>query len=203
MGVSSYPYGRGASARAPDVPQGFAPRGFTLMELLVTLTVAGILLAIALPSFSSFVRDSRLTTETDTLLYDMNLARSEAVKLDTTVEVCASTDHATCSGVGGNWATGWIVLCPAACPPGLGASPALLLVSPAIATGNTVTERLLGATSVNFSSTGQTGAGDLQFVFCDSRGAADGRDVEVNSIGEITASSNPGKTVSGVALAGC
>ena len=202
MGGASFLHGRGASVRAMRRRRAFLLRGFTMMELLVTLTVAGILLAIAMPSFSSFVRDSRLTTETDTLLYDMSLARSEAVKLDTTVELCASSDHATCSGIT-DWTDGWIVLCPANCPAGLGASPALLLVAPAITSGNTMTEQLTGASSVSFNSTGQTGAGNLQFVFCDTRGAAYGRDVEVNSIGEVQASAAPGQTVAGTALAGC
>lgn len=191
--------GVGAGVQRLRARQRFAPRGFTLIELLVTLTVAAVLLGIAMPSFSNFVRDSRLTTETDTLLYDMNQARSEAVKLDTTVELCASSDHATCSGT---WTDGWIVLCTAACPAGLGGSPAVLLIAPPITSGNTVSEQIGGALAVNFNSTGQTGA-SFQFVFCDTRGAAYGRDLEIDSIGEIQASSTPGQTVAGNALGGC
>jgi type IV fimbrial biogenesis protein FimT len=189
--------GRWRKARPERV---FRWRGFTLIELLVTLTVAGILLGLAMPSFSSYVENSRLSTETGTLAYALNLARSEAVKTDTTIEVCASSDGATCTGT---WDSGWIVLCPANCPAGLGASPALLLVSPAVSTGNTVNEQISGATSVSFTSTGQNTSGDLRFVFCDRRGAGSGRDIEVNSIGEINPSSTPGQTVSGTALGGC
>lgn len=199
MSGVSYMRGVGASVHRMRARQRFSPRGFTLIELLVTLTVAGILIAIAMPAFSSFARDSRLTTETDTLLYDMNQARSEAVKLDTTVELCASSDQATCSGT---WTDGWIVLCTANCPAGLGSSPAVLLIAPAITSGNTVSEQIANAVAVNFSSTGQTGA-SYQFVFCDSRGAAYGRDVEINSIGEIEASPTPGQNVAGTALGGC
>jgi type IV fimbrial biogenesis protein FimT len=178
----------------------FSLRGFTLIELLVTLAVASILLGIAMPAFSSFVQNTRLADEANTLVYDMNLARSQAVKLDTTVQVCASSDHATCNSM--NWADGWIVLCPANCPPGLGAAPALLLVAPAVNTGNTAREELANATMINYLSTGQTGGAALQFVFCDRRGAAYARDVEINLIGEITSSSTPGQSVSGTAL-GC
>lgn len=171
-----------------------------MIELLVTLTVAGILLAIALPSFSSFVQNTRLATEANTLAFDMNLARSEAVKLDVPIQVCASSDGATCSGT---WNNGWIVMCPANCPASLGATPAILQVSPALRTGNTVREEITGASTVSFLNAGQTGVPNLQFVFCDSRGAGEGRDVEVNSAGGITSSSTPGQTASGTAIGAC
>ncbi|HTT06483.1 MAG TPA: GspH/FimT family pseudopilin [Steroidobacteraceae bacterium] len=202
MSGASSKQGGGASVQPLRSGRAFALRGFTLIELLVTLAVAAILLGIAMPAFSSFVQNSRLSTEANTLAYDMNLARSEAVKLDATVVVCASADHATCNSM--SWTDGWIVLCTAACPPGLGGTPALLLVAPAITSGNTIDEKLTpGATMVSFLSTGQTGTGNLQFVFCDRRGVTYGHDVEVNSIGEITSASTPGETVAGNPLGGC
>jgi len=174
-------------------------RGFTLVELMVTITVGGILLAIAAPSFRSYVQNSRLTSEADSMIYSLNLARDEAVKDDTTIEVCASSDGATCVGT---WANGWIVVCPANCPAGLGAAPAVLQVSPAVSTGNTVTEEISGATAINYSSSGQTGS-QYQFVFCDNRGVTHGQDVEINLIGRVETAANPGQTVSGAALAAC
>jgi type IV fimbrial biogenesis protein FimT len=172
-----------------------------MIELLVTLAVAAVLMGLAMPAFSSFVQNSRLATEANTLVYDLNVARSEAVKFDVPVELCASNDGATCSG--GGWNTGWIVLCPANCPPGLGVAPVKLLGAAPLNNSNTVTEEIAGASAVTFLSAGQTAGGKLQFVFCDSRGAAFGRDVEVNSIGEINSASNPGQSVSGTALGGC
>jgi len=168
------------------------------MELLITMTVGGILLAIAAPSFRNYVQNTKLTSQADALIYSLNLARDEAVKEDTTIDVCASSDGATCNGT--SWAQGWIVLCPGPCPAGVGA--AALQVSPAVSTGNTVAEEIAGATTVSYSSAGQTGA-QFQFVFCDNRGPTFAQDIEVNQIGRIEAGASAGETVNGAALATC
>lgn len=54
--------------------------GFTLIEVMVTITVLAIMLAIAAPSFVNLIENSRVRTQADTLLTAINLARSEAVK---------------------------------------------------------------------------------------------------------------------------
>jgi type IV fimbrial biogenesis protein FimT len=174
---------RGASSSA----------GFTLVELMITLLVGAILLGIAVPSFRNFVQDSRLTTESNSLVYSLNLARSEAVKSDGSVEVCASTNGTSCGGL---WASGWIV-----CTPSPDCTTVLQASAP-IATGNTISEQISGATMLNFLSNGQTGQA-YQFVFCDNRGVSVGRDVEIDLIGRIEAAQNAGQQVSGAALAGC
>ena len=83
-----------------------APPGFTLVELMVTIAIVAILTAIALPSFSTSIRNSRLASTTNEFIAAVNLARSEAVKSNRTAQVCASADGATC---GTNWSQGWIV----------------------------------------------------------------------------------------------
>ena len=167
--------------------------GFTIIELMVTLLVGAILLSIAVPSFRNFVQDSRLTTESNSLVYSLNLARSEAVKRDGGVKVCASSDGSSC---GGTWAQGWIVCAPAS------DCTTVLHATPAVATGNTVDDLLSGASDLTFSAGGQTGQA-YRFVFCDVRGASDARDVEVDVIGRVQAASNAGQDLSGHALAGC
>ncbi|MBM0105164.1 GspH/FimT family pseudopilin [Steroidobacter sp. S1-65] len=66
--------------------------GFTLLELMITVTVAAILLGIGVPAFSDIIRNNRLTAGSNDLLHSTQRARSEAVKRQTTVAVCATAN---------------------------------------------------------------------------------------------------------------
>ena len=83
-------------------------RGFSIIELMLTITVMGILLGIAVPSFMDTVRNNRLISQNNEFIGSLNLARSEALKRSGSVSVCASADQLTCSG-STNWTTGHIV----------------------------------------------------------------------------------------------
>src|SRR3974390_1606006 len=82
--------------------------GFTLLELMTTLTIAAILLSIGVPSFRYVTTANRASSEINALLGDLQLARAEALREGVYVTVCASTDGATCAGATA-WNTGWIV----------------------------------------------------------------------------------------------
>ena len=84
------------------------PLGVTLIELLVTLSVLSILLAVGVPSFSHFSTSSRLNSYSNTLFSHMALARSEAIKRNSRVVVCKSSDGLSCTN-SGNWSQGWVV----------------------------------------------------------------------------------------------
>lgn len=62
-------------------------RGFTVLELLATITVAAILVTVGIPSFTEMVRNNRITTQTNELVTALNLARIEAVKRGRNMEV--------------------------------------------------------------------------------------------------------------------
>jgi len=81
-------------------------RGFTLVELMVTIAIVAILAAIAFPNFEASIRSNRIATSTNELIGALTLARSEAMRSPGGAVVCASSDGANCTG---SWNQGWIV----------------------------------------------------------------------------------------------
>ena len=80
--------------------------GFTLLELMVTIAIMAILLAIGVPSFQSSLRSNRVATTSNELLASLSLARSEGIKSTRGGGVCASANGTSC---GTDWNQGWMV----------------------------------------------------------------------------------------------
>jgi type IV fimbrial biogenesis protein FimT len=88
--------------------------GFTLTEVLITIAIVGILTAVAVPNYQAFIINSRLTTQANEFLSMINLTRSEAVKRNTRVTMCKSSNGTTClvnplTDMTASWQPGWIV----------------------------------------------------------------------------------------------
>ena len=86
-------------------------RGVTLTELLIGLSILAILAGIGAPSFSNSVKNSRQASAYNNLIGSMHLARSEAIKRNTNVTVCArlTSTRTAAPACGLNWANGWLV----------------------------------------------------------------------------------------------
>ena len=85
--------------------------GFSLVELLVTVTLVAVLLAVGLPSYQSVTTSNRMAGEMNALMGDLQVARSEAVKQGSTVTICPTISTAApyaCSN-SGSWSGGWVI----------------------------------------------------------------------------------------------
>jgi type IV fimbrial biogenesis protein FimT len=82
--------------------------GLTLIELLTTISIMVILLALVVPSFHDAFLNSKLTNQANGFVSSLILARSEAIKTNSRVTLCKSANGSTCLTTGG-WQEGWIV----------------------------------------------------------------------------------------------
>lgn len=116
------------------------PRGFTLIELMVTISIAAILLAIGVPSFQAIIENNRLATQSNELITAVSLARSEAIKRGVDISITPNTL---------DYVNGWCVHTGVACNAGteLRQFPALRGMVIAVDTGN--------GTVVTFNGRGQ------------------------------------------------
>jgi len=160
-------------------------QGFTLIELIITLIISAILLAIGVPSFNSFLKDNLLTTQINELVTSINLTRSEAIKRGFSATICKSNTGTSCTG---NWSDGWVVFDDQDADGTVDSGETIIRVHSALQGGNTLT---FGSTNrITYSSQGiSTGFNDT-FKLCDSRGATKAKGVIVSNTGRVRLASD-------------
>ena len=83
--------------------------GLTLIELMVTVAVLGILAAWGYPAFTGLVSQMQYNRTRDALVDTLSAARNDAIFNSRTVRVCASLNGSSCDPTPTDWDTGWIV----------------------------------------------------------------------------------------------
>lgn len=83
--------------------------GFTLIELMVTMVIVGILVMVGGPSLSTFMSGGLLVSSSNELVSGIHITRSEAIKLNRKVTICVSSNGTSCLVGSNKWQKGWIV----------------------------------------------------------------------------------------------
>ncbi|ASJ72403.1 GspH/FimT family pseudopilin [Granulosicoccus antarcticus] len=173
-------------------PDRHQARGFTLMELLITVSVAAILMATAAPGFQSLIQQSKQESRVNELTGALYYARSEAIKRSSRISVCARSSNTSC---GTNWDKGWIVFIDNGATPGvIDTSESVLKVASSLPSGfrvkNTaIVQGASEATQRSYVRFGPRGLsnwrGSGTFTFCDGRGTSAARAINVSMSGDV------------------
>ena len=177
-------------------------KGFTLVELLVALAVAGVLLGLGVPSFVGAIRNAQLNAPWAELRSALFLARSEAVKGSHVVSVCARASDTTC---GADWDAGWLVYVedPAAAAGAVGAGTILRVADPvgdgidlkSAGSYNRAASGVAARGFIRYLATGEADWTNGTFTVCDERGAEEALALNVALTGDIRTARASGEVV--------
>lgn len=84
--------------------------GFTMIEIMVSLAVLGILASIAVPSFTDTIKKYRIKAIQQELVASMQLARTEAIRRGTPIGLIREINAADCTVNGASWNCGWRIV---------------------------------------------------------------------------------------------
>ncbi len=160
--------------------------GFTLIELMIVMVIVAIFVTVGVPNFQNMISDNRLSTQANSLVSSLQLARSEALKLRTPVSVCRSVDGATCAGAGA-WETGWLVFLDSNENGDVDGQQIIQNIS-GLSSSNTIRASAAPFTDfVNYQPTGLQSAGAGNFRICNGNNpdVDQGREISISPTGRI------------------
>lgn len=178
-------------------------KGLTLIELMVTISILAILMALAVPSFQSMIASSNLTTTTNDLVATFAQARSDAIRRGKRVTVCMSADSLECTTTGA-WSQGWIMFhddVHTGTDAAVGSDKTVIKAASSALTNNLMIKTTNGMFYVSYGADGQSkqmngapGFGTIR-ICSDSSALTDdtrSRDIVINFAGRVNVTKETG-----------
>ena len=155
-----------------------ALRGFTLIELLVVVAIAGVLAVLALPSMRDLVVANRMKTLSLDLYSSLALARSEAIK--------RNTSNVSMIAESGGWQNGWKVCYDANADGACGSAEPLLITGDAVDPTMTLTGPVGNIVTYNRDGRLATAAASFRITAVSANAQSPIRCVDVGPSGRPT-----------------
>ena len=160
--------------------------GFTLIELMITISLLAVLITLGVPALQSTTRSNTVVAKSNSFLSAVRIARSEATKRRDSVIICASDTQTNCNNANG-WSDGWVVFVDDGITAGVFDAGEDIITSYILPTGFTVARAAGGADQIIFSATGISDSTvDQFFDFCIAN-ATNGRNFVIERSGLISA----------------
>ncbi len=156
--------------------------GFSLIELIVTLSVAAIILSIGVPGFQTIVQNNRMSADLNRLVTDLNLARMEAIKRGEDVTICKKNTASTDCDNASTWDFGWIVFNDPDRDGVVDADEEIIRVNAELDTGISLT---YGNDRITYDSQGFSYGFAGSFVISDARGGGYAKTRIISNAGRI------------------
>jgi type IV fimbrial biogenesis protein FimT len=183
-----------AEQRREPTLHGGRQRGFSLLELMVTLALAAVILTVGIPSFTTTTKNARMVSAANALLADLHYARDVAVTRNQRVVVCPSGNGTTCNTT--DWALGRLIFVDLNNDGAWNSGEEILRVT--AGTSPLSLNTFLFTDAVTFRPNGRAMGETItvnqgMFVLCDDRGPAHARGIFVERSGRprVTAGGVP------------
>ena len=157
--------------------------GFTIVELMVSLLIGAVMLALAMPVFTSMLQKNRIRAAENYLESSLNAAREEAIKRRASVRVCPSTDGSSCRD-DSDWSAGWLLFSDSNSNSSPDAGEVIKRVASLHQYIRLQVDEAVAA-HVQFNATGDAFGTAGEFRICHLNPVASSRSIRVSSAGHV------------------
>lgn len=163
--------------------------GFTVLELMVTLSIASILLVAGGPALRTFSENQQMKAALNSLQNDLLKGRSEAVYRNARIVACPGTPEQGCAG-SNDWSSGWIVFLDENADRQMQQQETL--VRRGHGPENLVIRSSSGRTDIRFFPDGSAPGSNGSITFCGTGGPDRARKLVISNLGRIRRDDAPG-----------